>query len=396
MKTKIALLVIATTFVSVTGQTRTWKNIAYANKSSTNKLDVYLPVTGNGPFPLVIMIHGGAFLGGDKNDEASNASYTNTKEYAVASVNYRLCTEALFPAQINDVKAAIRYLRTNASTYSFDPNRFVAWGESAGGALASLAGTSGGVVSLEDFSMGDSTASSSVQAVVDFFGPINFLTMDGQCASLGGICLFQNDAANSPASLLVGGPIQSNQAICNRYNAETYITDDDPPFIIQHGTEDNVVPYLQSQELEEKLLPIIGPEKIRFHLIPGAGHYGSQFFTTANLDSVFASLDQFLSVSSSVAENPAKRNPSETDLSQNYPNPFNPSTEISYALARPGLVTLKVYDEMGVEIKTLINERKPAGSYRVNFNAAGLGSGVYFYQLKAGNFTEKKKMVVIK
>jgi hypothetical protein len=84
------------------------------------------------------------------------------------------------------------------------------------------------------------------------------------------------------------------------------------------------------------------------------------------------------------------------NLSQNYPNPFNPSTEISYTLPRQSLVTLKVYNVLGKEVMTLLNEKKPAGTYRVNFNAAGLGSGVYFYQLKAGNFTEKKKMVVIK
>jgi len=100
----------------------------------------------------------------------------------------------------------------------------------------------------------------------------------------------------------------------------------------------------------------------------------------------------------SVEENPNSNSfiPENIFLSQNYPNPFNPSTKISFSITHPGLVTLKIYDILGTEIETLVYEEKPAGSYEINWNASRLSSGVYFYQLKAGDFTSVKKMILLK
>lgn len=151
-----------------------WTNVSYANESPAQKMDIYLPKT-EGPYPVIIWIHGGGYLSGDKSGSDVNfAKEGLNRGYAVVSINYRLAEEARFPAQIYDVKTAIKYLRANAQTYNLDPNKFAVWGSSAGGHLAALAGTSGDDPSLENNSMGYPNVSDKVQAVVDEKGPINF------------------------------------------------------------------------------------------------------------------------------------------------------------------------------------------------------------------------------
>ena len=195
--------------------------------------------------------------------------------FAVASINYRLSGEAKAPAQIQDIKAAVRFLRTNASTYNLNPEKFGAWGGSAGGSLVSLLGTSCGVTELEGAELGNAEQSSCVQAVVDWFGPIDFLQMDTQFAGTG--CPVNHDAADSPESQLVGGPIQENVETVKLVNAATYITSDDPPFFIQHGTSDCNVPPAQSKNFSEALNAVIGSDKVTLIILENAGHGGSQF-----------------------------------------------------------------------------------------------------------------------
>ena len=138
--------------------------------------------------------------------------------YAGASLNYRLSQHALFPAQLEDVKAAVRWLRANAETYRLDPNRFAAWGSSAGGHLVAMLGTTGDVA---EFEVGENLKMSSrVQAVVDYFGPTDFLQMDAQSLPDGLV----HDAPDSPESQLVGGPIQEHQDRVARANPITYVS----------------------------------------------------------------------------------------------------------------------------------------------------------------------------
>jgi len=272
---------------------RTWTNITYANKSTANKLDIYLPATGDGPFPVIVWIHGGAFKMGSKSMVSGVEPYLVSKGYAVVSIDYRLSGEAIFPAQIYDVKAAIRFLKANAATYKLNSEKFATWGESAGAGLASLAGTSGGVAALEDMSMGNSTQNSTVQATVDLFGPIDFLTMNSQWITLG-VNGQDHDAATSPESILVGGAIQTKPDMCNMYNPETYITVDDPPFYIEHGSADVLIPYLQAKTFYDKLVPVIGADKANYKLLTGAGHADAAFNSTSNLDLLVAFLDKYL------------------------------------------------------------------------------------------------------
>lgn len=231
------------------------------------KLDLYLPAGEAKARPLVIAIHGGAWRGGSK--ENSLAVRLVRDGYAVASINYRLSQDAIFPAQIEDCKAAVRWLRANANKYGLDPNRFAAWGTSAGGHLAALLGTTG---DIKDFDKGPNLdQSSAVQAVVNFFGPSELLTLGRQSGSTSRM---DHNAADSPESQLLGGALQKNPKAARRASPITYVSKNDPPMLLVHGTADPIVPCEQSRVFYRALLKKKIPAKL--HLVEGAGH-GSGF-----------------------------------------------------------------------------------------------------------------------
>ncbi|MCX6237449.1 MAG: alpha/beta hydrolase [Bacteroidia bacterium] len=271
-----------------------WLDIAYATTSQAQKLDIYLP-DGDGPFPVILSIHGGAFKAGDKRDGQLTPMLEGlTRGYAVVSINYRLSPEAKFPAQIYDVKAAVRWIRANAKQYKFNPDKIAAWGGSAGGHLSALAGTSGNVKELEDLSLGNPTQSSRVQAVVDWFGPTNFLKMDEQLKESNLKNPQTHSIPDSPESELIGKNLADAPELVKAVNPETYITADDPPFLIQHGLIDHLVPYQGSVNLASKLSAVIGKQKVTLELFENNDHGGPAFTTEQNIVKVFAFLDQYL------------------------------------------------------------------------------------------------------
>jgi len=240
------------------------RDLAYVSGGHPRQvLDLYLP-TGARPAPLIVWIHGGAFRMGDKGDRVPFEMLE--QGYAIASLNYRLSQHALFPAQIEDCKAAVRWLRAHADTYGLDPAHCASWGESAGGHLAAMLGTAGPERSFE---VGEYLEHSSrVQAVLDFFGPTDFAQMDAQRLPDGQI----HDAPDSPESQLVGGPIQERPAEVTRANPATYVTPEAPPFLIVHGDRDPLVPYGQSLLLVDALRAAGVP--VTFYTVVGAGHGG--------------------------------------------------------------------------------------------------------------------------
>ena len=227
-----------------------------------NKLDLYLPEQPktSRPLPLIVWVHGGAWRAGSK--QRCRALRFLDKGYAAASINYRLSQHAIFPAQIQDCKAAIRWLRANAKKYNLDANRIGVWGSSAGGHLVALLGTTGDV---KEFDKGPNLdVSSRVQAVCDFFGPTDFIEMGRFPSNM------NHHAPDSPESQLIGGPVPQNKKACRRVNPITYITKDDPPFLIMHGDKDMTVPLNQSQLLYEALKK--AGVKVKFHTVKGGGH----------------------------------------------------------------------------------------------------------------------------
>jgi acetyl esterase/lipase len=272
----------------------THTNLKYANASPVQTLDLYLPQGGGGPFPLVILIHGGGFGMGDKSQMVSKAGTDILLDngFAVANVNYRLSLEAKAPAQVHDIKTAVRWLRAHSYKYNMNPEKICAWGSSAGGTLAALLGTSVGDINLEGAHLGCSEESSQVQAVIDWFGPVDFLLMDEQFA--GKPVSQTHNEPNSPESLLIGAPLQSRPDLVRVVNPITYISSNASPFLIQHGKEDFLVPPQQSQMLYDALVKALRPEKVSLTFIEGASHGGPQFWTIENVEMVLNFLDRYL------------------------------------------------------------------------------------------------------
>lgn len=276
---------------------RTWFDEAYGTLSQ-QRLDLFLPPTGNGPFRLIIWVHGGGWRNGDKTLAASAFQRRALSQgFALATVGYRLSGVAKWPAQIHDVKGAVRYLRANARRFGLDSTRFGAWGLSAGAHLVSVLGTSGGVSALEG-TVGSSVASSRVQAVADWFGPTDFQQMDAQLIAAG--CnppgTVEQGLATSETAQLLGAQIGLVPNLVAQANPMTYITPDDPPFLIHQGKADCTVPYLQSVIFDAALRgPLgIGPANVSLTVIDGAGHGGTQFTNDTNVDRVIAFFNQVL------------------------------------------------------------------------------------------------------
>jgi acetyl esterase/lipase len=250
-------------------------NLAYATVSKSQTLDLFLP-TGTGPFPLVVNIHGGGFRMGSKEMlDAPIARELLKNGIAVASINYRLSGEAKFPAAVQDAKAAVRYLRANALKLKLNPNRFLAFGQSAGGNLASLLGTSSGVAEFEDAKLGNAKTSSRVHGVIDWFGPVDFLQLDKHAAAQG--CTPDHDLATSPESSYLGAAIQTVPELAKKANPITYLDPTDPPFLLQKGDKDCFIAFAQSQLFFEALQKA-GIASV-FETMKGAGH-GDMGLTT--------------------------------------------------------------------------------------------------------------------
>ena len=268
-------------------------NIGYANGGS-HLFDLYKARGATGALPLVIWIHGGSWRYLDKMTmEPARSLICNG--YAVASIDYRLTTEAIFPAQIVDVKAAIRHLRASAATYGIDPNRIAVFGSSAGGHLSALAGTSGGVTDLENLQMGNSTTSSRVQAVVDWFGHSDLEKYDEHTLAQG--CPASDATHSQPDSLeskflgcTLGDPACSAQA--QRANPARYVSADDPPMLIMHGTADCRVPRAQSVLLFDAMKA--KDKCASMYTVEGAGHSTDDWLNEPPQELVLEFLDAVL------------------------------------------------------------------------------------------------------
>ena len=240
------------------------RDVEYAKVGDVRlSLDLYLPTDGNGPFPIIVAIHGGGWAAGRK-EEAQGIRQVS-RGYAVAAISYRLSGVATFPAQIEDCKAAVRWLRANAKKYNLDAERIGATGHSAGGHLASLLGTAG---SARDFDKGDHLhLSSRVKAVCALSGPTDFLQMDAHALK---DAKLKHDFPGSPESRLIGGPIQKNKEKVATANPITYVSKESPPFLLIHGDQDPLVPVHQAQLLNDALKEKGVP--VQLHIVKGAGH----------------------------------------------------------------------------------------------------------------------------
>ncbi|MGN0976472.1 MAG: alpha/beta fold hydrolase [Faecousia sp.] len=263
------------------------KNVAYAAASSAQICDIYLP-EGVQEAPVIVLVHGGGFMFGDQGMPIIQPVIRKALEkgYAVVSVDYRKASEAVFPAALADVKAAVRFVKANAGEYGFDPERVAVWGESAGAYLSLMTALTPDVPELNG-DVGDNAGiRSDVTALVSFYAPVEFYTLYEEAGR-------PDSAASSFESKFLGQDILVDKDATYATYWETY-ADQIPADLqawIQAGDADARVPYTQSANFAQRLAGYLGEEHVAHSLIPGADHEDDLFYTDENLDAVFAWLD---------------------------------------------------------------------------------------------------------
>ncbi len=254
----------------------TIKDVEYARiEDRVLQFDFYRSTkTNKAASPLILWVHGGAWRSGSKKN-VPILEFLN-QGYSIASIEYRLSPEAKFPAQIHDIKAAIRYIRKDAARFGVDPNRFVIAGVSAGGHLAALVGVSNGVVELEGEVGAMRETSSSVQAIISFFGASNLESILSQSTAHG-------LSVRIPAlELLLGGQPIDKPELARLASPVTHVDATDPPIWMIHGDADPQMPVEQSEEL---LKAYQGPAAfVSLEIVPGGVHGGDEFFKDKRIE----------------------------------------------------------------------------------------------------------------
>jgi len=260
------------------------QNLPYANDTvKKHLLDIYLPSQSRSPLPLVIWVHGGAWR---ENDKYADMGYMkNTirsfieKGYALASIDYRHSTTAIFPAQIQDCNTAIEFLYQNSTKYNIDKTRFILIGFSAGGHLASLLALSSNQ-NIPEFYV-KSKPSFRIKAVLDFYGPSDFLLFVGNGSP---------SDTGDPISTLLGASPLKRPDISKLASPSSYVDKNDPPFFIVHGEKDDSVPLSQSYLLQSLLT--LANVKNELTIVENAPHFGEMFDTEDIREKLFAFLKE--------------------------------------------------------------------------------------------------------
>ena len=228
-------------------------------------LDLYLPEkNGEKILPVIFWIHGGAWLKGSKEKPGQVLRAARSGEFAVVSINYRLTPEAIWPAQIHDCKAALRWVKGNAKKYHLDAGRIIIWGASAGGQLVAMLGTTQDDKVLDGKLGGHLGQSSKVKAVINFFGPADLLVMNSQGSTM------DHNGPQSPEGKLLGGTVSELEEAAKSASPFHHVTKDDAPFLTVHGTHDPLVPYAQGLAFDRKLDELKVPSILL--TVDGGGH----------------------------------------------------------------------------------------------------------------------------
>ncbi len=260
-------------------QEATHKNLVYATIGAKPRhLDLYLSPHGSAekPQPVIVWIHGGAWRSGSK--EGVPVLHWLKRGFSIASIDYRLSPEAPFPAQVEDIKAAIRFLRARSETYRLDPQRMVIAGASAGGHLAALVGVSNRLKDLEGNSGEHLGIDSSVQGIVSFYGASNLQSILDQSTEFG-------KSVRVPAlDLLLGGQPIDKPLLARLASPVVHVDATDPPLWLVHGDADPQMPIEQSKELAAVYSKL--GLSVDFEVLPGSKHGGAEFFEEKRLNRI--------------------------------------------------------------------------------------------------------------
>mgnify|MGYP004712463753 CR=1 FL=1 len=274
---------------------RLYTDVAYDTLSDSQTLDLYLPETGNGPFPLIVFIHGGGWFVGDKADGQEKAFVALREQgYAVASINYRLSGEAAHPAGLIDCKTAIRFLKANAKQYWLDPERFAVSGDSSGGHYALMVALTAGNPDFEDLTRGYAEENTDVRCAVVWY-PATDLAETMRTIQDGEYTGFGADFAWSNIERYVGKTIRNVGDECLVLASPiNYISEDMPPVLLQHGNADTICPMDQSQRFYRAAVSVAGEDRVSLTILDGAEHGDSAFEAAENMKTVKAFLDRYL------------------------------------------------------------------------------------------------------
>ena len=255
-----------------------------------NRLDIYYPDDGAGPWPVVIFFHGGAFFKGDKGRyQLKPALFGLVRGYAVISVNYRLAPTDLLPAAFLDARMAVQYVKANATELNIDPDRIALWGESAGASLACYAGLIEKPDLPDDPQAEHTEQNCEVRAVVDWYSPIDLVAIELEQRENGRI--FDGKTAQEFCFGLEGDELLE---VLRKVDPENYLTDAIPPVLIEHGSGDTVVPIEMSLKFRQKLLEHLPEDQVPMRIVEGAEHGVDAFENEENLKYVFDFLDRYL------------------------------------------------------------------------------------------------------
>ena len=241
-------------------------------------LDIYLPNEGEGPYPVVIDIFGGGYYFGRKSSHKLEPALNLLKRgFAVVSINYSMSFQAEFPIQIQEVKAAVRFIRKHAAEYDIDPWKIALMGESAGAHMSALAATSSSCGELVDSRWPNSDVSDEVQAVIAVYCPADnglaagLFAIEKQAWGLDTI-IKEGGSASAMDSVLAGGLITERPWMNAMVNPESYVNANCPPFLFLHGDQDQVVPIIGSMHFAGMLVGAIGEENVKYQIVKGAHH----------------------------------------------------------------------------------------------------------------------------
>ncbi|MBR3060134.1 MAG: alpha/beta hydrolase [Oscillospiraceae bacterium] len=279
------------TVLDVSRVERKYLDLAYG-EHPRQKLDIYLPETGEGPFPVIVYIHGGAFVGGDKRDDQMlHAADGIARGYAVVSYEQRLLPEGVFPLPVYDTKAALRWLKAHAKEYCLDPERFAIAGDSAGAYHALFAAATQEIPAF-DGPEAPRGGDSRVKAAIGLFGVYD-LAMQAQFSFDQGPFPGAKEVFNF-ADMFAGGDTRKCKALGYLTDCKTWVTPAMPKVLIQCGDHDQIVPYKASLELADRIRAVCGEDRAELDVFPGALHGDPAYLTKENIERLFRFLDGVL------------------------------------------------------------------------------------------------------
>lgn len=278
--------------VTATPMVDRWQDVPYGT-SAKQKMDIYLPPKGEGPFPVILILHGHGV--GKRSKEMTWAMTGLERGYAVVCADYREPPEARFPEDVADAKAVVRFIKANAAQYQLDGSRIAVWGESMGGRLAAFLGVAADHPELDEPAGNSSGVSSRVNAVIAWFPILDDLGADAELRNLG-LKPTVSHLDSGYGFKMYGASLTDIGNLAGLANPARYVGADASPFLIMHGAKDCVSPVTQSENFAAILKKNIGGSRVSFVRLDNAGHHVADFTGKNNLNKVFKFLHKHLKI----------------------------------------------------------------------------------------------------